>query len=182
MGLLWPAPAVTLSSSVGPFVLPYVALSGLVSAIASLGLVSVVRRAFAPLERARMEAEGVLGLAEGKRLTEDAPEEVRSLLHAMNRLLDRLDEAFLFERSIDIDTYDRHAEKLRQELTLPRMDRHPSEPDEPRVEGILASAERRPAAPRDPWAPSRQHSRAPASPARPAAASGSRRRSMWLWV
>ena len=27
--------------------------------------------------------------------------------------LDRLDEAFLFERSIDIYTYDRHAEKLR---------------------------------------------------------------------
>ena len=34
--------------------------------------------------------------------------------------LDRLDEAFLFERSIDIDTYDRHAEKLREELTLAR--------------------------------------------------------------
>jgi hypothetical protein len=31
--------------------------------------------------------------------------------------LDRLDEAFLFERSIDIETYDRHAEKLREELT-----------------------------------------------------------------
>jgi DNA invertase Pin-like site-specific DNA recombinase len=38
--------------------------------------------------------------------------------------LDRLDEAFLFERSIDIDTYDRHAEKLREELTLARIDRH----------------------------------------------------------
>lgn len=37
--------------------------------------------------------------------------------------LDRLDEAFLFERSIDIETYDRHAEKLREELTLARMDR-----------------------------------------------------------
>ena len=31
--------------------------------------------------------------------------------------LDRLDEAFLFDRSIDIETYDRHAEKLREELT-----------------------------------------------------------------
>lgn len=37
--------------------------------------------------------------------------------------LDRPDEAFLFERSIDIDTYDRHAEKLREDLTLARMDR-----------------------------------------------------------
>ena len=29
---------------------------------------------------------------------------------------------FLFERSIDSDTYDRHAEKLREELTLARID------------------------------------------------------------
>src|SRR4029077_4499454 len=40
--------------------------------------------------------------------------------------LDRLDEAFLFERSIDIETYDRHAEKLREELTLARKDRPPA--------------------------------------------------------
>ena len=37
---------------------------------------------------------------------------------AIQEKLDRLDEAFLFERSIDIDVYDRHAEKLREELTL----------------------------------------------------------------
>ena len=61
---------------------------------------------------------------------------------ALQGKLDRLDEAFLFERSIDIDTYDRHAEKLRQELTLLRMDRHSSELDELDVEGILAFAER----------------------------------------
>jgi hypothetical protein len=29
--------------------------------------------------------------------------------------MDRLDEAFLFERSIDIETYDRDAETLREE-------------------------------------------------------------------
>ena len=45
---------------------------------------------------------------------------------AIQAKLDRLDEAFLFERSIDIDTYDRHAEKLREELTLARLDRHPA--------------------------------------------------------
>src|SRR5262245_7400127 len=42
---------------------------------------------------------------------------------AIQQKLDRLDEAFLFERSIDIETYDRHAEKLREELTLARIDR-----------------------------------------------------------
>ena len=39
---------------------------------------------------------------------------------AIQEKLDRLDEACLFERSIDIETYDRHAEKLREELTLAR--------------------------------------------------------------
>src|SRR3954471_10358794 len=58
--------------------------------------------------------------------------------------LDRLDQAFLFERSIDIDTYDRHRDKLREELTLAQMDRHSSELEEMDVEGILAFAERVP--------------------------------------
>jgi hypothetical protein len=31
-----------------------------------------------------------------------------------------------FGRSIDIETYDRHAEKLRDELTLARIDGHPA--------------------------------------------------------
>jgi hypothetical protein len=56
--------------------------------------------------------------------------------------LNRLDEAFLFERSIDIETYDRHAEKLRDELTLARIDRHTGQLEELDVEGILAFAER----------------------------------------
>jgi hypothetical protein len=49
-----------------------------------------------------------------------------------------VDEAFLFERSIDIETYDRHAEELREELTLARIDRHSGQLDELDVEGILA--------------------------------------------
>jgi hypothetical protein len=56
--------------------------------------------------------------------------------------LDRLDEAFLFERSIDIETYDRHAGRLREELTLVRIDRHCGQLEELDVEGILAFAER----------------------------------------
>jgi hypothetical protein len=54
----------------------------------------------------------------------------------------RRPEAFLYERSIDIETYDRHAEKLREELTLARIDRHSGQLDELDVEGILAFAER----------------------------------------
>src|SRR5207247_201818 len=52
--------------------------------------------------------------------------------------LDRLDQAFLFERTIDIDTYDHHRDKLREELTLTQKDRHSSELEEMDVEGILA--------------------------------------------
>ena len=61
---------------------------------------------------------------------------------AIQEKLDRLDEAFLFERSIDIETYDRHAEKLREELTLVRIERHSGQLEELDVEGILAFAER----------------------------------------
>ena len=61
---------------------------------------------------------------------------------AIHDKLNRLDEAFLFERSIDIETYDRHTEKLREELTLARIDRHSGQLDELDVEGILTFAER----------------------------------------
>jgi len=61
---------------------------------------------------------------------------------AIQAKLDRLDEAFLFERSIEIETYDRQAEKLREELTLARIDRHSGQLDELDVEGLLAFAER----------------------------------------
>lgn len=61
---------------------------------------------------------------------------------AIRKKLDRLDDAFLYERSIDIDTYDRHRDRLREELTLAQMDRHASELEEMDVEGILAFAER----------------------------------------
>ena len=69
-------------------------------------------------------------------------ESVERVAKAIQDKLDRLDKAFLFERSIDIDTYDRHAEKLREELTLARIDRHSGQLDELDVEGILAFAER----------------------------------------
>ena len=51
-------------------------------------------------------------------------------------------QAFLFERSIDIDTYDRHADRVREQMTLLKMDEHTSKLEDLDVEGILAFAER----------------------------------------
>jgi hypothetical protein len=63
-------------------------------------------------------------------------------IKAIPQRIDRLDNAFLYEQSIDIETYDRHAEKLREELTLARIDGRSGQLDELDVEGILAFAER----------------------------------------
>jgi hypothetical protein len=51
--------------------------------------------------------------------------EVERKKKAIHEKLDRLDEAFLYERTIDIERYDRQRDKLREELTLVQMDRHP---------------------------------------------------------
>ena len=68
--------------------------------------------------------------------------EIERRSKAIKQKLDRLDEAFLFAQSIDIDTYDRHKDKLRQELTLLQIDHHSDELEKFDVEGILALAER----------------------------------------
>src|SRR5206468_13029112 len=55
---------------------------------------------------------------------------------------ERLDEAFIYAKAIDLDTYVRQRDRLRQELTLTQIDRHSVELDKFDVEGILAFAER----------------------------------------
>lgn len=84
---------VTLARSVGLFGLVYALLAVLAAGVATVIQVKVVRRAFRPLDRARDEVARVLGLGEGKRLSEAAPIEVRSLLVAVNDLLGRVDAA-----------------------------------------------------------------------------------------
>jgi DNA invertase Pin-like site-specific DNA recombinase len=63
-------------------------------------------------------------------------------LKAVRIKLDRLDEAFLYSESIDLDTYSRQRDKLREELTLSKIDYHTDAVEELDVEGILAFAER----------------------------------------
>ena len=69
---------------------------------------------------------------------------------AIQDKLNRLDEAFS-SSARSTSTYDRHAEKLREELTLARINRHSGQLDELDAEGILAIAERVLPRPADLW-------------------------------
>jgi site-specific DNA recombinase len=67
----------------------------------------------------RLLKESVLQIWKARKATvRDEIATAERAAKAIQEKLDRLDEAFLFERSIDIETYDRHAEKLREELSL----------------------------------------------------------------
>jgi hypothetical protein len=61
---------------------------------------------------------------------------------AIRQKLDRLDEAFLYSQSIDLESYSRQRDRLREQLTLSKIDHHTEALDELDVEGILAFAER----------------------------------------
>lgn len=63
-------------------------------------------------------------------------------MKSLRQKLDRLDEAFLYAESIDLPTYTRQRDKLREELTLSQIDHHTEAVDEIDVEGVLAFAER----------------------------------------
>jgi hypothetical protein len=61
---------------------------------------------------------------------------------AIQQKVDKLDEAFLYSDAIDATTYGRQRDKLREELTLAKIDHHSDAVDELDVEGVLAFAER----------------------------------------
>jgi site-specific DNA recombinase len=61
---------------------------------------------------------------------------------AIQQKLDRLDEAYLFAQTIDLTSYGRQRDKLREEFTLAQIDRHAESIEELDVQGILAFAER----------------------------------------
>jgi hypothetical protein len=69
-------------------------------------------------------------------------EDVERKVKAIQQKLDRLDDAFIFARAIDLETYERQRDRLREELTLVQIDRHSTQLEELDVEGILAFAER----------------------------------------
>lgn len=62
-------------------------------------------------------------------------------ISAIQQKMDKLDEAFLYSEAIDVTTYGRQCDKLREELTFAKIDHHTDAVDELDVEGILAYAE-----------------------------------------
>ena len=55
--------------------------------------------------------------------------------------LDRIEEAFLYERSIDRQTYERQRNQLREQLALAEMELSDAELSQLDIEGVLAFAE-----------------------------------------
>jgi DNA invertase Pin-like site-specific DNA recombinase len=72
----------------------------------------------------------------------DHAAEVERRVKAIQQKLDRLDEAFLYAQTIDLASYERQRDKLREELTLAQIDHQAESIEELDVEGILAFAER----------------------------------------
>jgi hypothetical protein len=91
----------------------------------------------------RLIKESVLRIwHERKAAVKNHAAEQERRVKAIEQKLDRLDEAFIFAKTIDLDTYERQRDRLREELTLAQIYRHTSELEELDVEGILAFAER----------------------------------------
>ena len=55
--------------------------------------------------------------------------------------LERLEEAFIYERSSDHSVYERQRDKLTEELTIAELELHDARIDDLDVEGLLAFAE-----------------------------------------
>ena len=91
----------------------------------------------------RLVKDRILYVWEQRRAeAKDRTAEQERRVKAIQQKLDRLDEAFLYAESIDLTTYGRQRDKLREELTLAKIDHHAEAVDELDVEGILAFAER----------------------------------------
>jgi hypothetical protein len=91
----------------------------------------------------RLVKDRILHVWEQRRAeANDRTEEQQRRVSAIQQKMDKLDEAFLYSEAIDITTYGRQRDKLREEQTLAKIDHHAEAVDELDVEGILAFAER----------------------------------------
>jgi len=91
----------------------------------------------------RLVKDRILHVWEQRRAeAKDRTAEQEKRVKVIQQKLDRLDEAFLFAQSIDVTSYERQRDRLREALTLAQIDHHAEAVDELDVQGILAFAER----------------------------------------
>jgi hypothetical protein len=91
----------------------------------------------------RLVKDRILCVWERRRAdAKDRTKEQQRRVSAIQQKLDKLDEAFLYAEAIDVTTYGRQRDKLREALTLAKLDHHAEAVEELDVEGILAFAER----------------------------------------
>jgi hypothetical protein len=91
----------------------------------------------------RLVKDRILHVWEQRRAeAKDRTPEQEKRVKVIQQKLDRLDEAFLFAQSIDVVSYERQRDRLREELTLAQIDHHADAVDELDVQRILAFAER----------------------------------------
>jgi hypothetical protein len=97
-----------------------------------------------PTERyMHMLSEAVLNAwNERKGLIQQRASSAEQRTKSLQAKLDRLEEAFIFDRAFDRESYERQKTRLREELALAQIDRHASELEEIDAKGILAFAER----------------------------------------
>jgi hypothetical protein len=72
---------------------------------------------------------------QGRAEAKDRTTEQQRRVSAIQQKLDKLDEAFLYSEAIDVTTYGRQRDKLREALTLAKIDHHAEAVDELDVEG-----------------------------------------------
>src|SRR5688572_27553094 len=86
----------------------------------------------------RLVKDRILHVWEQRRAeANDLTAEQQRRVSAIQQKLDKLDEAFLYSEAIDVTTYGRQRDKLREELTLAKIEHHAEGVDEVDVEGIL---------------------------------------------
>ncbi len=91
----------------------------------------------------RLVKDRILYVWEQRRAeAKDRTVEQEKRVKLIQQKLDRLDDAFLFQQSIDAQSYERQRDRLREELAFAKIDHHAEALDELDVEGILQFAER----------------------------------------
>ena len=91
----------------------------------------------------RLVKDRILCVWEQRRAeAKDRTTEQQRRVGAIQQKLDKLDEALLYSEAIDVTTYGRQRDKLREELTLAKIDHHAEAVEEIDVASILAFAER----------------------------------------